>query len=347
VQARRPRGTDGAASPSDDVRWMGRAIALGQSARLRASPNPWVGAVVVAEKGGEHFEGATGPPGGLHAEAAALLAAGRAARGATVYVTLEPCAHHGRTPPCAEALAKAGVRRVVVGVEDPDPRVSGRGIATLRDAGVDVELGVRAKAAAASLSPYLKHRRTGRPWVVLKLAATLDGRIAAADRSSKWVTGPKARADAQKLRAESDAVLVGSGTVRSDDPALTVRDVPGKDPLRVVLGHPPGSARVHPCFAYDGPLGPLLDELGKRQVVQLLVEGGARVAWSFHQEGLVDQYVFYLAPALAGGDDGVPMFSGPGAVGISGLWRGHIRSVRRLGPDVRIDMLRSSAFDVR
>jgi diaminohydroxyphosphoribosylaminopyrimidine deaminase/5-amino-6-(5-phosphoribosylamino)uracil reductase len=335
------RGSRG--SSSDDVSWMNRAIALGQSARLRSSPNPWVGAVLVAEEGAKYFEGATGPPGGPHAEATALRAAGPASRGATVYVTLEPCAHHGRTPPCTEALVEAGVRRVVIGVEDPDPKVRGRGVATLRDAGVEVELGVRSKTVAASLAPYLKHRRTGTPWVVLKLAATLDGRIAAADRSSRWVTGPEARADAQRLRAESDAILVGSGTVAHDDPALTVRDIPGKDPLRVVLGHPPGSARVHPCLAYDGPLRPLLSELGRRQVVQLLVEGGARVAWSFHHEGLVDQYVFYLAPALAGGDDAVPMFSGPGAASISELWRGRACSVRRLGPDLRIDMLASSA----
>ncbi len=159
-------------------------------------------------------------------------------QGAVVYVTLEPCSHHGRTPPCADALIEAGVRRVVIGVVDPDPNVSGEGIERLRAAGVDVTVGVCADEINEQLAPYLKHRRTGRPWVVLKLAASLDGRTAAPDGSSRWITGPLARADAHRLRAESDAVLVGAGTIRADDPALTVRDADGRDPVRVVLGRP-------------------------------------------------------------------------------------------------------------
>jgi diaminohydroxyphosphoribosylaminopyrimidine deaminase/5-amino-6-(5-phosphoribosylamino)uracil reductase len=265
--------------------------------------------------------------------------AGSTARNATVYVTLEPCAHHGRTPPCTDALIAAGVRRVVVGVLDPDPQVSGRGVRQLRDAGIEVEVGVAAAEVNAVLRPYLAHRRRGRPWVVLKLAATLDGRIAAPDGSSQWVTGPAARRDVHQLRAESDAILVGAGTVRADDPSLTVRDVAGRDPLRVVLGRPPDGARVHPALVHDGALEPLLDELGRRGVVQLLVEGGARVAGSFHRSGLVDQYVLYLAPALLGGDDGVPLFAGPGAASLAAAWRGRIADLRRLGPDLRIDLL--------
>ena len=184
------------------------------------------------------------PPGGRHAEVVALDLAGEAAAGSTVYVTLEPCSHHGRTPPCAEALIAAGVARVVVGVEDPDRNVAGRGIDRLRQAGREVTVGVSSAAVRASLAAYLAHRRRGRPWVVLKLACTLDGRIAAPDGTSKWITGPEARADAHGLRAESDAILVGAGTVRADDPALTVRDADGRDPLRVVLGQPARRAPV-------------------------------------------------------------------------------------------------------
>jgi diaminohydroxyphosphoribosylaminopyrimidine deaminase/5-amino-6-(5-phosphoribosylamino)uracil reductase len=191
----------------------------------------------------------------------------------------------------------------------------------------------------ASLRPYLAQRRRGRPWLVLKLAATLDGRIAAPDGSSRWITGAAARMDAHQLRAESDAILVGAGTVRADDPALTVRDVPGRDPLRVILGRPPPGARALPALVHDGDLESLLDELGRRGVIQLLVEGGSRVAGSFHRAGLIDQYVLYFAPALLGGDDGRPLFAGPGAATTAEIWRGQITDVRRLGPDLRIDLL--------
>jgi diaminohydroxyphosphoribosylaminopyrimidine deaminase / 5-amino-6-(5-phosphoribosylamino)uracil reductase len=323
----------------DDREWMAEAISLGQGVRASTSPNPWVGSVVVPEGEQPVALGATQPPGGPHAEAVALDLAGTSARGATVYVTLEPCSHQGRTPPCAEALIAAGVRRVVVGIVDPDPRVSGAGIERLREAGVEVEVGVGASEIEASLAPYLAHRRTGRPWVVLKLAATLDGRIAAPDRTSKWITGPAARADVQQLRAESDAILVGAGTVRSDDPALTARTEEARNPLRVVLGDPPAGARVHPDVVHRGPLEPLLEELGSRGVVQLLVEGGADVAGSFHRAGLVNQYVLYFAPAFMGGDDGLGLFSGPGAPSMADLWRGRISSVRRIGPDLRVDVL--------
>src|SRR3984957_2282074 len=254
---------------------MAEAVALGQAVRAETSPNPWVGAVVVPEGDQPAALGSTRPPGGPHAEAVALELAGSSARDATVYVTLEPCAHHGRTPPCADALIAAGVRRVVVGVLDPDPQVSGRGVARLRAAGIDVEVGTGAVEVTASLRPYLAHRRRGRPWVVLKLAATLDGRIAAPDGSRRWITGPAARLDAHQLRAESDAILVGAGTVRADDPALTVRAVAGRDPLRIVLGPPPEGARVLPALVHDGELEPLLDDLGHRGVLQVLVEGGS------------------------------------------------------------------------
>lgn len=318
---------------------MGEALAVAATARQRTSPNPWVGAVVVPEGDGPVALGATEPPGGPHAEVVALGLAGEDARGATVYVTLEPCAHHGRTPPCTDALIAAGVRRVVVGVLDPDPRVSGRGVETLREAGIEVEVGVLAEEVGACLEPYLVHRRTGRPYVVLKLAATLDGRIAAPDGTSRWITSAPARLDVHRLRAESDAIVVGAGTVRADDPALTVREVEGESPRRVVLGSAPAGAAVHPALEHTGDLCPLLDRLGAEGVLQVLVEGGAHVAHRFHAEGLVDRYVLYLAPALLGGDDGVPLFAGPGVATMADVWRGRIAGVTRLGPDVRIDLV--------
>ena len=322
----------------DDIEAMREAIGLASTVRATTSPNPWVGCVIESVDG-RRFTGATEPPGGRHAEAVAIAAAGDAAAGATLWVTLEPCSHHGRTAPCADLLLESGIRRVVVAVEDPDPRVSGAGIRRLREAGVEVEVGVLAEEVRDQLAPYIKHRTTGRPWVVLKLAATLDGRTAAPDRTSQWITGGAARADSHELRAESDAVVVGAGTVRADDPSLTVRDSLGPDPLRVVLGTAPPGAKVHPAFEFTGELPDLLDELGARGVIQVLVEGGATVAGSFHRADLVDQYVVYLAPAIFGGDDAHPMFNGPAVPTIDDLWRGIITGTKALGGDLRIDLV--------
>jgi diaminohydroxyphosphoribosylaminopyrimidine deaminase / 5-amino-6-(5-phosphoribosylamino)uracil reductase len=323
--------------PTRDDAFMARAIALAGTVRASTSPNPWVGAVLATDDG-RSFDGATEPPGGRHAEIVAIDAAGHAARGSTLYSTLEPCCHMGRTPPCTDAIVMAGIRRVVIGIDDPDPSVGGRGVAALRAAGIDVEVGVRADDVRRQLAPYVKHRTTGRPWVVLKLAASLDGRTAAPDGSSRWITGDEARADAHRLRAESDAVIVGAGTVRADDPALTVRAVEGRDPLRVVLGKAPAEAKVHPAVELDGPLDGVLDELGRRGVVQAMVEGGAAVAGAFHREGLVDRYVLYLAPALFGGDDARPLFSGAGAPTIDDVWRGRITALEALGADVKVEL---------
>jgi diaminohydroxyphosphoribosylaminopyrimidine deaminase/5-amino-6-(5-phosphoribosylamino)uracil reductase len=316
---------------------MDRALELAASVRGSTSPNPWVGCVLEAADG-RVFEGATAPPGGPHAEAAALALAGDAAAGSTVWVTLEPCAHHGRTPPCADALIDAGVRRVVVAIEDPDGNVAGRGIDRLRAAGVEVEVGVSGDRARELLAPYLKHRTTGRPWVVLKLASSLDGRTAAPDGTSQWITGDAARADAHRLRAASDAVMVGAGTVRADDPSLTVRHIDGPDPVRVVLGTAPIDAKVHPCLELTGKPDEILDELGARGVLQVLIEGGATVAGEFHRAGVVDRYVLYLAPALFGGDDARPLLAGPAAATIEDVWRGRIVSVTPLGDDLRIEL---------
>ncbi len=324
----------------DDNEAMEQAITVAAAVRSSTAPNPWVGCVVETADG-QRFAGATEPPGGRHAEVVALdaaRAAGADTTGATVWVTLEPCAHQGRTGPCAEALVAAGVGRVVVAIEDPDTRVAGSGIARVRDAGIAVDVGVAAEAVRAQLAPYLKHRTTGRPWVVLKLAASLDGRTAAPDGSSQWITGGAARADAHQLRAESDAVVVGAGTVRADDPSLTVRHVAGRDPLRVVLGTAPAGAKVHPALEHQGDLDSLLQDLGERGVLQVLVEGGATVAGAFHRQGLVDHYVVYLAPALFGGEDGRSLLAGPGAATIADVWRGAITAVTQLGGDLRIDL---------
>jgi diaminohydroxyphosphoribosylaminopyrimidine deaminase/5-amino-6-(5-phosphoribosylamino)uracil reductase len=327
---------------ADDVQQMTRALAVGAAARASAPPNPWVGCILRTVDG-RTFEAATQLGGAPHAEAVAIAAAraaGADLAGATAWVTLEPCSHHGRTPPCADGLLAAGVGRVVVALEDPDPRVAGTGLARLRAAGVEVRVGVLEHEAEVQLAPYLTHRRTGRPYVVLKLAASLDGRTAAPDGSSRWITGPEARADAHALRAESDAVLVGAGTVRADDPALTVRDAPAPrgDPVRVVLGTAPAGAKVHPCLERSGPLADVLDELGGLGHLQLLVEGGPTVAHAFHAEGLVDRYVVYLAPVLFGGDDARPLFAGPGAPTIGEVTRGRLRAVTPLGDDLRLDL---------
>ncbi|HEX7169026.1 MAG TPA: bifunctional diaminohydroxyphosphoribosylaminopyrimidine deaminase/5-amino-6-(5-phosphoribosylamino)uracil reductase RibD [Acidimicrobiales bacterium] len=320
----------------NDEAAMARAIELAASVRATAHPNPWVGAVV--EPGG--YEGATEAPGGRHAEAVALDAAGDDVASATMYVSLEPCVgfHGKRTAACADRIAERGVRRVVVAMEDPDPRVRGQGIDQLRERGVDVEVGVLRDRAAALLAPYATHRTTGRPYVVLKLASTLDGRIAAPDGTSQWITGEAARRDVHQLRADSDAVVVGAGTVRADDPSLTVRLVDGRDPRRIVLGRAPAGAKVHPCDEVEGDLAAVLDRLGAEGVVQVLVEGGARVAGELHRRGLVDRYVLYVAPALFGGDDGPGLFAGKGAPTIGDVWRGRIVDVRQVGDDLRIDV---------
>lgn len=322
----------------DDERWMRTAVEAADGVRATAHPNPWVGCAVVADD--ELIAtGATLPPGQAHAEVVALGSAGERARGATAYVTLEPCSHTGRTGPCADALVAAGVARVVVAVLDPDPRVRGGGVQRLRDAGIDVDVGCGAGLVEAQLAAYLHHRRTGRPHVVLKLAATLDGRTAAPDGTSRWITGPEARADAHRLRAESDSIVVGAGTIRDDDPTLTVRDADGPDPERIVLGTAPTGARVHPCTEWDGSIEELLDHLGQRGHVQTMFEGGATVAGELHRAGLVDRYVLYLAPALLGGADAPGLFRGAGAATIADAWRGRIDSVTTLGDDLRIDLV--------
>ena len=328
-----------------DASLMERAIARASHSRLLAPPNPWVGCVIVTDDG-TSFEGGTQRPGGQHAERVALERAGNRSHGSTLYATLEPCSHTGRTGPCTEAIIEAGIARVVVAVLDPDPNVAGRGVERLQEAGIDVTVGPGAPAVEAQLRPYLHHRRTGRPWVVNKVASTLDGRTAAADGTSQWITGEEARADVHRLRAESDAILAGAGTIRIDDPRLTVRGVtapdgqPVREPRRIVLGTASPEARVHPCTEFSGELSELLEQLGADGVVQLMIEGGATVANSFHAAGLIDQYVTYLAAAVMGGDDGAPVFRGPGAASMPNLFRGRFEAITPLGDTLRIDVYR-------
>jgi len=355
-----------------DEAWMARAVALAEGGRGTTSPNPMVGAVLVRD-GRVVGEGFHLAPGRAHAEAAALEAAGGLAGGATCYVTLEPCAHRGRTPPCADALVAAGVARVVVAVVDPDPRVAGRGLERLRAAGVEVASGVGAEAAAEQNAAYLTHRRLGRPRVTLKAAASLDGKVAAPDGTSQWITGPAARADAHRLRAEADAVCVGAGTALADDPRLTVRldGYAGRQPLRVLVdaagrvgaaghlfdGQAPtvvATTTAAPAAAVDawkaagadilvckqGSAGVDLDdlarELGERGILELLVEGGPRLQASLWTAGLADRLVWYLAPLAIGGDGAPGLLSGDGAATLAFARRLRLASVDRLGDDLRL-----------
>lgn len=323
---------------------MRRAIAASVSVQGTTSPNPPVGAVVLDADGAIVGVGATAPPGGPHAEVVALREAGARARGGTVLVTLEPCTHHGRTPPCTDALITAGVDSVYIGVTDPNPLAAG-GAERLRAAGIQVHTGLLAtEIAEGPLRAWLHTARTGRPHVTWKFAATLDGRSAAADGTSRWITGSAARAEVHQLRARADAVVVGTGTAIADDPALTARRPDGteldRQPLRVVVGYsdlaPTAQLRA-PDVLHVRTHDPdeVLAELHARGVVDVLLEGGPRLAGAFLAAGRIDRVLGYLAPALLG--------AGPAALGDAGIRtitdirRLHISQVRQVGDDILID----------
>lgn len=316
---------------------MRTALELARSGLGSTGPNPCVGAVVLSNDLEIVGTGRTQPPPGPHAEVVALAQAGDRAHGATLVSTLEPCDATGRTGPCTAALAAAGVARVVFALADPLPPFAG-GAQSLRAQGIDILAGLMAAEAREVHGPWATAVARGRAYVTLKLAATLDGRAAAADGSSRWITGPAARADAHRLRGEVDAILAGSGTVLADDPALTVRDTAEpREPLRVVLdrrGRVPTTAHVHPAHVTGAPLPAVMTELWDAGVRHLLVEGGPTVAGAFLAAGLVDEVVAYLAPALLGA--GPAAISTPGFPTIDAALRLRTVDVRQLGADVRI-----------
>ncbi|MDO5370958.1 bifunctional diaminohydroxyphosphoribosylaminopyrimidine deaminase/5-amino-6-(5-phosphoribosylamino)uracil reductase RibD [Paracoccus sp. (in: a-proteobacteria)] len=318
---------------------MDHALRLARHGLGNVWPNPAVGCVIVSA-GRVVGRGWTQPGGRPHAERMALDMAGPAARGATTYVTLEPCAHHGRTPPCAEGLVQAGVARVVTALTDPDPRVAGQGHAMLRAAGVEVVENVRSDRARSLQRGFLSRVTRGRPMVTLKLATSFDGRIATASGESRWITGEAARRHVHLLRLTHDAVMVGAGTARADHPALNVRGFgPVRQPVRVVLANgpvpalPPEGADHGPLWVVPGPPAEALAELGRRGLTRVFCEGGGRLAAALLAEGLVDELVGYTAGVLIGGD-GRAAVEPLGLSALSDAPRFRLDETRALGGDV-------------
>lgn len=351
---------------------MDRARELAERGRYTAAPNPLVG-VVIARDGKVIGEGWHARAGLEHAEAAALSSNGTDARGASMYVTLEPCNHHGRTPPCTEAIVRAGISRVVVGHLDPDPRMRGRSVRILREAGVEVTV-LNDPAFERQNEQFFHYMNTGLPFVHLKLAATLDGRIAASGGESKWITGEAARRRAHALRAEAGAVLVGAGTARTDDPSLTARDVPDQPPpvTRIVLdpsltldpesrlARSAAEARVlvfadktaldgrqkrletlgvevvaTPRGEYGMDLGYVLEDIGSRGIRGVLVEGGGDTAGRFLRDGLVDKMTVFYAPKVLGAE-GVPMIGALGLTSVQDAPRFSVSGMEPLDDDLTV-----------
>lgn len=355
-----------------DLDAMRAALALARRGLGTVWPNPAVGCVIVYD-GRIVGRGWTQPGGRPHGETEALRRAGEAARGAVAYVSLEPCCHWGRTPPCVDALVTAGVRRVVVALEDPDPRVAGEGLRRLRAAGLDVEVGLCAEEAAEVNAGFLSRLRLGRPLVTLKLATSLDGRIATASGESQWITGPPARERAHAMRASHDAIMVGTGTVVADDPQLTCR-LPGlghRSPVRIVVDRhlriPPAARLItdasrvptwvltlrsaaparRAAFLASGvtlidvdpdregqiDLAAALGALGERGITRLLVEGGARLAAAFIRARLVDRLAWVHAPLVIGGD-GIPAITGLALAALADAPAFERLSTETIGDDV-------------
>ncbi|MFG2297904.1 bifunctional diaminohydroxyphosphoribosylaminopyrimidine deaminase/5-amino-6-(5-phosphoribosylamino)uracil reductase RibD [Streptomyces sp. NPDC048603] len=364
--------TDADTAHEADARAMRRAVELAALGLGSTSPNPVVGCVITDPAGTVVGEGWHQRAGGPHAEVHALRAAGGAARGGTAYVTLEPCNHTGRTGPCAQALIDAGITRVVYAVPDPNPQAAG-GVATLRAAGVETTGEVLRAEAEAGNTPWLTSVRLGRPYVTWKYAATLDGRSAAADGSSRWITSAESRADVHRLRAEADAVLVGGGTLRADDPHLAVRGIEGAtQPLRIALDtragvlpaarilddaaptllvvgedadtrHLPGGLDLLRLPLHDGRIAvhDLLAHLHDRGVRSLLLEGGPALAGAFLEGAAVDRVIGYIAPALLGA--GPAALADAGVTNISQALRLDITEAVRMGPDLRITAVPTTA----
>jgi diaminohydroxyphosphoribosylaminopyrimidine deaminase/5-amino-6-(5-phosphoribosylamino)uracil reductase len=363
-----------------DVGWMRRALELAGRGRGAVEPNPVVGAVIVRD-GEVVGEGWHQRFGGLHAEVEALEVAGKGARGATLYVTLEPCCHYGKTPPCTRALIEAGVTKVVAACRDPFPPVSAGGLGELRAAGIAVEAGLLRGEAQELNAPYFKLRATGRPFVTAKWAITLDGKVASRAGDSRWVSSPEARERVQRLRAVSDAVLVGIGTVLADDPLLTCRvpsartltrivlDSSARLPLRSRLVETAAESPVLVAATAAAPaervaalralgtevlllaaaedrvsLEALLNELCRRGMTNLLVEGGPTVFAAFFGQRLVDRVVVYLAPKLIGGEKAPGALGGEGAVKMADALGLDLRAWERVGEDLELQATVRSVF---
>jgi diaminohydroxyphosphoribosylaminopyrimidine deaminase/5-amino-6-(5-phosphoribosylamino)uracil reductase len=352
----------------EDQRFMARALELAERGLYTTTPNPRVGCVVVSG-GAVAGEGWHERAGAAHAEVSALSAAGAQARGATAYVSLEPCAHQGRTPPCVAALREAGVARVVAAMQDPNPLVRGKGLDELRRAGIEVESGLLETRARDLNIGFVSRMTRGRPWVRLKVAASLDGATALTNGKSRWITGEAARRDGHHWRARACAVLTGAGTVHDDDPQLTVRHVKTtRQPLRVVVDsklETPPSARilegggtllacarddrekiaalkakgadvvVMPNSAGKVELGDLLRELARREVNEVHVEAGHRLNGSLVREGFVDEVLVYLAPTLLG-DKAHGLFELPELADLSGRRDLRVHDLSMVGPDIRV-----------
>jgi len=355
---------------ADDHRYMARALQLAERGLYTTDPNPRVGCVLVKD---HHIvgEGWHERAGEAHAEVHALKAAGKSAQGSTAYVTLEPCCHHGRTPPCSEALIKAGVTRVVVAMRDPHSQVDGGGIRQLQEAGIAVQSGLLEQPARQLNPGFIRRMQTGRPWVRLKLAMSLDGRTAMASGESQWITGAAARQDVQRWRARSSAILTGVGTVLADDPSMTVRlGDTGRQPLRVIIDtnlstparakilQQPGQTVIMTCSEDEAmreelrnagaevitvppdahntvDLAAVLDQLGELEINELHVETGATLAGSLMQAGLVDELIVYMAPVLLG-DAARGLFHLPGLESMADRVPLQIKDIRAIGEDWRI-----------
>ncbi len=346
-----------------DRRYMALALSMGQRGLGLTWPNPSVGCVIVKD-GRILGRACTQKTGRPHAEPQALAQAGPEARGATAYVTLEPCSHHGKTPPCAEALISAGIARVVIGISDPDPRVAGQGIALLEAAGIKVTTGILAPAATKLTEGFLSRITKGRPHITLKLATSFDGRIATATGESRWITGPEARRYVHRLRAISDAVMIGSGTAITDDPMLDVRPT-GPKPVRIVLDRTlkldptsrlAASAKTHPLWllhATNGgedlikagadllktaeidnriALGPALELLAEKGLTRIFCEGGGTLAANLIAEGFVDRLITFTA-GVALGADGIPSLAPISYPNLAQAPRFELEHTRQIGND--------------
>ena len=331
----------------NDRRWMRKALGLARRGWGRTTPNPMVGAVIVRDghEVGAGFHRRAGTP---HAEVHALAAAGEGARGATLYVTLEPCSTTGRTPPCTDAILRAGVARVVIGCRDPNPNHAGRGVSILLEHGVAADVGVEQEACERLNEAFFCWIRHKRPFVLLKMAMTLDGKIATAAGQSKWITGPKARRHVQRLRQWADAIMVGAETVRQDDPGLTVRTPRNwwRQPRKLVWTRRRALPRHHAIWAGSPPdfAGPqsraewlsLLHRLGRDEVTALLVEGGGELAAACLRAGAVDKVAFFVAPKILGGRDSRPVVGGDTAGALAEALPLEGLTTRRLGDDLLI-----------